>query len=68
LVALSGGRWLAENERERGQVMKTREQIELEIEKVLAEMQEIGEEGEERDVRSGWVIALRWTLKEGEDK
>jgi hypothetical protein len=48
--------------------MKTREEIELEIEKVLAEMQEIGEEGEERDVRNGWVNALRWTLKEGEGK
>ena len=48
--------------------MKTREQIELEVEKVLAEMQEIGEEGEERDVRSGWVNALRWTLKEGESE
>ena len=46
--------------------MKTKEQIELEIEKVILEMQEIGEEDEAWDVRNGWVNALRWTLKEGE--
>ena len=38
------------------------------LDKVNSEMQEIGEEGEERDVRNGWVNALRWTLKEGEGK
>jgi hypothetical protein len=46
--------------------MKTKEQIELEIEKVILEMQEIDEEDEAWDVRNGWVNALRWTLKEGE--
>jgi len=48
--------------------MKSREEIELEIKKVIAEMQEIGEEEEAWDVRNGWINALRWILKEGEDK
>jgi len=46
--------------------MKSREEIELEIEKVIGEMQEIGEEEEAWDVRNGWVNALRWILKEGQ--
>jgi hypothetical protein len=48
--------------------MKSREEIELEIKKVIAEMQEIGEEEEAWDVRNGWINALRWILKEGESK
>lgn len=48
--------------------MKSKEQIDLEIEKVILEMQEINEEDEAWDVRNGWVNALRWTLKEGEGK
>jgi hypothetical protein len=48
--------------------MKTKEEIELEIEKVVLEMQEIGEDEEAWDVRNGWVNALRWILKEGEGK
>ena len=47
--------------------MKNKEQIEAEIEKVILEMQEIGGEDEGWDTRNGWVNALRWTLKEGED-
>ena len=46
--------------------MKSREEIELEIEKIIGEMQEIEEEEEAWDVRNGWVNALRWILKEGE--
>ena len=48
--------------------MKNKEQIEAEIEKVILEMQEIGGEDEGWDTRNGWVNALRWTLKEEENK
>jgi len=48
--------------------MKSKEQIEVEIEKVILEMQEIGEDDEAWDVRNGWVNALRWILKEEEAK
>jgi hypothetical protein len=54
--------------RKRERVMKNKEQIEAEIEKVILEMQEIGGEDEGWDTRNGWVNALRWTLKEGESK
>jgi hypothetical protein len=46
--------------------MKTREEIELEIKKVLAEMQETSESEEVWDTLNGWLNALRWILKEGE--
>lgn len=48
--------------------MKAKEQIELEIKKVILEMQEIDEEDEAWDVRNGWVNALRWTLKGDENE
>jgi hypothetical protein len=43
--------------------VRTKQEIELEIEKVILEMQEIGEDEEAWDVRNGWVNALRWTIK-----
>jgi hypothetical protein len=54
--------------RKRERVMKNKEQIEAEIEKVILEMQEIRGEDEGWDTRNGWVNALRWTLKEGESE
>jgi len=56
--------WKVLEAKEDGQVMKTKEEIELEIEKVIVEMQEINEEDEAWDVRNGWVNALRWIIKE----
>lgn len=46
--------------------MKTKEDIELEVEKIILEMQDIDEDDEAWDLRNGWVNALRWILKESE--
>jgi hypothetical protein len=43
--------------------MKTREEIDREIEKIISEMQEAGD-GENWDVRNGWLTALRWVVGE----
>jgi hypothetical protein len=46
--------------------MKSKQDIELEIEKIILEMQDTRENEEKWDTLNGWVNALRWTLKEKE--
>jgi hypothetical protein len=46
--------------------MKSKQDIELEIAKIILEMQDTRGNEEIWDTLNGWVNALRWTLNEGE--